>query len=140
MIANERVTRLCFFFFQAEDGIRDLTVTGVQTCALPISYHSLSIEGYSVTPALVERVRQGGWDPEHDAGDRRNHDALAARGYWQAFQLVKNEVEKVIAGENPAALARAMHNDWYRELFQPSVTAGLVEAGEIGRASCRERV
>src|SRR5688572_32288909 len=31
--------RLClfFFFFQAEDGIRDLTVTGVQTCALPIS-------------------------------------------------------------------------------------------------------
>src|SRR6266542_7156205 len=27
---------LCFFFFQAEDGIRDATVTGVQTCALPI--------------------------------------------------------------------------------------------------------
>src|SRR5207245_3822995 len=26
----------CFFFFQAEDGIRDATVTGVQTCALPI--------------------------------------------------------------------------------------------------------
>src|SRR5256886_8719920 len=35
------LTMLCchffFFFFQAEDGIRDLTVTGVQTCALPIS-------------------------------------------------------------------------------------------------------
>src|SRR5256886_6481727 len=28
---------IIFFFFQAEDGIRDLTVTGVQTCALPIS-------------------------------------------------------------------------------------------------------
>src|SRR2546430_14120300 len=28
--------RFLFFFFQAEDGIRDLTVTGVQTCALPI--------------------------------------------------------------------------------------------------------
>src|SRR2546430_14723723 len=27
---------MCCFFFQAEDGIRDLTVTGVQTCALPI--------------------------------------------------------------------------------------------------------
>ena len=26
----------CFFFFQAEDGIRDYKVTGVQTCALPI--------------------------------------------------------------------------------------------------------
>src|SRR2546430_17232836 len=31
------VNPVFFFFFQAEDGIRDLTVTGVQTCALPIS-------------------------------------------------------------------------------------------------------
>src|SRR2546430_13185595 len=31
-----------FFFFQAEDGIRDLTVTGVQTCALPILSRSTS--------------------------------------------------------------------------------------------------
>src|SRR2546429_2397348 len=30
--------RLLFFFFQAEDGIRDVAVTGVQTCALPISH------------------------------------------------------------------------------------------------------
>jgi len=95
------------------------------------AYHSLSIEGYSVTPGLVERVRQGGWDPENDAGDRRNRDALAARGYWQAFQLVKKEVEKVITGENPATLARATHNAWYRELFQPCVTAGLLEPGAL---------
>src|SRR3989454_4448107 len=32
-----------FFFFQAEDGIRDYKVTGVQTCALPISYPTASI-------------------------------------------------------------------------------------------------
>ena len=30
------VSVICFFFFQAEDGIRDTSVTGVQTCALPI--------------------------------------------------------------------------------------------------------
>src|SRR2546428_9475882 len=30
------ISELIFFFFQAEDGIRDLIVTGVQTCALPI--------------------------------------------------------------------------------------------------------
>src|SRR5207249_7653267 len=30
-----------FFFFQAEDGIRDRNVTGVQTCALPIYYYSI---------------------------------------------------------------------------------------------------
>src|SRR5688572_32274375 len=34
---------LAFFFFQAEDGIRDLTVTGVQTCALPI-YLSYTVQ------------------------------------------------------------------------------------------------
>src|SRR2546430_13668731 len=32
-----------FFFFQAEDGIRDLTVTGVQTCALPICFQLFSL-------------------------------------------------------------------------------------------------
>src|SRR3989475_6763799 len=34
---------MCFFFFQAEDGIRDLTVTGVQTCALPICRARVSL-------------------------------------------------------------------------------------------------
>src|SRR5690606_39924889 len=38
---------LCFFF-QAEDGIRDFHVTGVQTCALPISKHSLFSAGIDV--------------------------------------------------------------------------------------------
>src|SRR2546428_5222268 len=39
---------LCFFFFQAEDGIRDLIVTGVQTCALPI-FPKLSIGDDKIT-------------------------------------------------------------------------------------------
>src|SRR5699024_12163235 len=34
--------RLCVFFFQAEDGIRDRNVTGVQTCALPIFVAGIS--------------------------------------------------------------------------------------------------
>src|SRR3712207_7819482 len=38
MCISKRGTRyFCCFFFQAEDGIRDIGVTGVQTCALPIS-------------------------------------------------------------------------------------------------------
>src|SRR5206468_5291802 len=40
-----------FFFFQAEDGIRDLIVTGVQTCALPIS-HSEITAGDAAVPRL----------------------------------------------------------------------------------------
>ena len=95
------------------------------------AYHSLSIEGYSVTPDLIEKVRQGDWDPDHDERDKNNRDALAARGYWQAFQAVKGIVEKVIAGDDGAALAREAHKEWYREMFQPCVRAGLIEAGAL---------
>src|SRR2546430_6685293 len=41
-----------FFFFQAEDGIRDLTVTGVQTCALPISRQTFHLERRFFTEIL----------------------------------------------------------------------------------------
>jgi fido (protein-threonine AMPylation protein) len=95
------------------------------------AYHSLSIEGYSVTLELLEKVRQGGWNPDLDEKNRNSRDALAARGYWQAFQLVKESVGEVLAGENPGALARAEHKEWYRELFQPSVAAGLFRAGDL---------
>src|SRR5688572_30911606 len=37
IVSPDFLSPIFFFFFQAEDGIRDLTVTGVQTCALPIS-------------------------------------------------------------------------------------------------------
>src|SRR5438128_10591021 len=54
---------MVFFFFQAEDGIRDATVTGVQTCALPIYYRAgafhrgwgLRIDHILLTPALAAR-------------------------------------------------------------------------------------
>ena len=95
------------------------------------AYHSLSIEGYSVTPELIDRVQSGNWSPEQNEADRRNRDALAARGYWQAFQLVRVSVAKIIAGADPAALLRTAQRDWYRELFQPSVAAGLIRAAAL---------
>src|SRR2546427_10830373 len=48
-----------FFFFQAEDGIRDLTVTGVQTCALPIS-RGVPRGGGRVSPARRATGGRGG--------------------------------------------------------------------------------
>src|SRR5207245_6178122 len=42
------------FFFQAEDGIRDATVTGVQTCALPIF---VPVGGHAPEPANLKRAR-----------------------------------------------------------------------------------
>src|SRR5688572_2725373 len=56
-----------FFFFQAEDGIRDLTVTGVQTCALPIFWHGTNVAvvaaicktGLRIMPHSGGRVGKG---------------------------------------------------------------------------------
>src|SRR5256886_6636304 len=52
----EVVCVVCFFFFQAEDGIRDLTVTGVQTCALPIYSTALAISGEPLTRPPIPSV------------------------------------------------------------------------------------
>ena len=95
------------------------------------AYHSLSIEGYRVNPELIERVISGQWDPKHNKADRQNRDALAARGYWQAFQQVKNSVVKVLAGQNAGAVIRADHREWHRELFEPCVAAGLIPASAL---------
>src|SRR2546426_9139088 len=48
-----------FFFFQAEDGIRDYKVTGVQTCALPISVVSVTTAKPEVITKAVDRIRAG---------------------------------------------------------------------------------
>ena len=47
-----------FFFFQAEDGIRDDLVTGVQTCALPIWFQIISVEELKVP--MVPYLEMGG--------------------------------------------------------------------------------
>jgi fido (protein-threonine AMPylation protein) len=92
------------------------------------AYHSLSIEGYRVTSELIDKVASGSWNPDKHDADRQSRDALAARGYWQAFRVVKNTVSDIITGGNAGALAGAAHRDWYRELFEPCVAAGLIPA------------
>ncbi len=95
------------------------------------AYHSLSIEGYQVTPSLIEKVRLGNWDPESSDEDRQNYDALSARGYWQAYQQVRQVVDQILRGENAAELVQKEFRNWYRELFQPTVIAGLIPASAL---------
>src|SRR2546430_3971379 len=86
-----------FFFFQAEDGIRDLTVTGVQTCALPISRHPVEIE-----VAHAERA--------------------VGQTKYSLYRLIRLNFD-LMTGFSVAPL----------QFFS-------MAGGEIGRASCRERV
>src|SRR3989475_8102007 len=97
LIPSTRVHLLIFFFFQAEDGIRDLTVTGVQTCALPISGAARGA-AHSGPGRLGERRRR--LRGTQSAGRRGDH----------------------LLPEEAPHLRR------------------LEDRGEIGRASCRERV
>jgi hypothetical protein len=95
------------------------------------AYHSLSIEGYCVSEALIERVRSGNWDPETNRKDKEYADALAARGYWQAFQAVKRSLTKVLNENAAGTVVSRDHSIWYRELFAPSVSAGIITASDL---------
>ncbi len=95
------------------------------------AYHSLSIEGYKVSPDLVEKVRSGRWDPAGDIEDRMQVDAMAARGYWQSFQAVKESLRSILGGNNPGEIVEKDHHTWYRELFAPGVAAGILEASDL---------
>ncbi len=95
------------------------------------AYHSLSIEGYRVSAELIERVRTGTWNPDYDEQDRKHRNALAARGYWQAHQAVKESLRKIIQGSNPGSVVEDDHGKWYRELFAPSVTAGFLHPSDL---------
>src|SRR5690606_40682674 len=71
-----RVSFLFFFFFQAEDGIRDFHVTGVQTCALPIS-------------ALFRRIEalQGGNESERLVRGSLSLDRDRMTAHWKDRQV-----------------------------------------------------
>ncbi|MFM9885379.1 MAG: Fic family protein, partial [Burkholderiales bacterium] len=109
----------------------DAYMKRVQENYVTDAYHSLSIEGYRVSPELIELVRSGSWNPDLEEKDREHRDALAAHGYWLAFQAVQRSIRRVLQGENPGLVADEDHGGWYREMFSPSVTAGLLRAADL---------
>jgi len=108
----------------------DAYMQNVEDVYVTDAYHSLSIEGYRVSEELIEKVRDGAWNPD-DEEDREHRNALAARGYFDAFQVVKDSVRKVLNGANAGDTADADHGKWYRELFSPSITAGILQPGDL---------
>src|SRR3989449_9376723 len=104
---------MSFFFFQAEDGIRDVAVTGVQTCALPISRE------IAVLPALLgDRVGDFG------VGMAEVGNVGAADGVEVAFAAFVDE---------PAALAP--HDLWVlvAQLAVEDVAVRVTVAGHAAK-------
>ena len=95
------------------------------------AYHSLFIERYKVTPGLISRVSSGEWNVASNTEDSKQRDAMAARGYYQAFNQVKESIQKILNGSNAGILSEQDHESWFRELFNPSVAAGLLQPKDL---------
>lgn len=95
------------------------------------AYHSLSIEGYEVTEDLIQKIAEGKWSPETDPKDYEQIDAMAAKGYYEAFQKVIESVRATMRGASPGEVFEQDLQDWYRALFSPSVQAGILKAADL---------
>ena len=95
------------------------------------AYNSLSIEGYKVTPELIQQIHNGSWNPDQNVADIQQRDALAAKGYYMAFQAVKKSISAILAGENPGNVVLKDHPLWYLQLFTPTVEAGILKPHQL---------
>src|SRR5215813_5771546 len=78
-----------FFFFQAEDGIRDADVTGVQTCALPISNKPIGDKMIMNAAFLVSRDKEQGFDQRvKEIGARFDKLTFKYTGPWPPYNFV----------------------------------------------------
>lgn len=96
------------------------------------AYHSLSIEGYQVTEELIKKIGDGDWDPENNESDKGQMNALAAKGYHDAFQCVLESVHKIFEREKSAGeILEEELQTWYRKLFYPLVQANLLKPSDL---------
>src|SRR3989442_11375584 len=74
-----------FFFFQAEDGIRDADVTGVQTCALPISSAVEPPHGVTRQMDLAHRPGRQGSEVRRGARSEERRVGKECRSRWSPY-------------------------------------------------------
>jgi Fic family protein len=95
------------------------------------AYHSLSIERYRVTPELIQKIADGQWNTDSPE-DKQHIAAMAAKGYLLAFNFVKEDAGQAYAHDRSAANLFADHHQaWFRQLFAPSVDAGLLKPSDL---------
>ncbi len=109
----------------------DETLKRVNELYVNDAYNSLSIEGYVVTPELIKKVSSGDWSPETVERDNETKNALAARGYFDAFNNVKKSLEEAFNKEDLEYLVDVGITQWQTALFKPCVTASLIRNVEL---------
>src|SRR5216683_4424924 len=95
-----------FFFFQAEDGIRDLIVTGVQTCALPIFRLSAERDVETLLRLILSRARE---ITHSDAGSIYLVEEPEGGPRRLRFEISQNDSASVPLGEPGPARPAAAH-------------------------------
>jgi hypothetical protein len=105
------------------------TLENVEERYVTDAYHSLSIEGYRVTPELIEKVCSGQWQPEGE--DAKAADAMAAKGYFEAHVKVKDYIAQALTHRPERWHLFDALTGWYRALFGSSVVAGLLKASDL---------
>lgn len=95
------------------------------------AYHSLSIEGYQVDEDLIARVRNNQWNPDAHPHDLDERNALAARGYYEAFLEVKKTIVRLSEGTNPGEIIQKDLKKWYQKLFSPMVQVGIMRREDL---------
>lgn len=95
------------------------------------AYNSLSIEGYQVTHELINRVKNQQWNPITNEYDNNVKNAMAAKGYFDTFQAVKNCIAQIIKDGEAAKIVKDNLQNWYQNLFGPSVKAGIISAESL---------
>lgn len=83
--------------------------------------NSLLIEGYRVDREMVVAVTAEDWSRSDHAG---SPDALAARGYWLAYQVIQKDIAALKSGEADLSILRNRHLEWHRLLFAATMEAG----------------
>src|SRR5438552_18816201 len=92
-------TSFIFFFFQAEDGIRDDLVTGVQTCALPISTRPRRVLQQPGEAALLaDGAERGLWISPREIRSEERRVGKECRSRWVPYHEKKKK--KVIQAES----------------------------------------
>src|SRR5688572_4621596 len=130
LISGRRVMILSyFFFFQAEDGIRDLTVTAVQTCALPICIYDRNYETLKAIVTAERATRQGnGWRLERvETFDVESGASLraAAQDFGEGLDPTQFTLASVSADEQDFATLR----DSVRQLKMAGRPTAELESG-----------